>query len=589
MSDARRGKREEGGAPRTNPRAPRGSVDDLRRLIVGPEQQRIDRLEQKTSPETLGDVLPEAVAASHASRGEALSIALEPAMTEAVRNVARRETGLFADVLSPVIGTAVRKSVADAMRSMLERFEVVLERTLTVESLRWRLEARRTGRPFAEVVMLRTLVYRVEQVFLIHSETGILLEHAVAAAPVADQPDQVASMLSAIDSFAQEALLGPHACGHLAHLGFGDLTCFIERGAHTTLAAVVRGVAPSSYPEQLREGLERVELSHCEPLAAFRSDVAPFASVRSDLEALLTSARAAPKRRTFAVVGTLMLAVAMIGLALLVAGRVRAERRFERDVAALRDEPGIVVTSAERRRDGYAIDGLRDPLAEDPGAVLARRGVREAELHFAPFHSADPEIAAARAWRALDPPPGVTADVEGGALRIRGVAPRSFLERVAAVALASGVESLDDSDLHEAESLSAARTEATALERVEVRFESASARLGPGQRPVVRDAAEAAARVIDHAGSARMRACVDVLGYTDALGNAASHRSLAEARARAVADALASRGVDASSLRPRGEGVRPGPALDASGRTRARVVRFDVELRPRSAAPCGGP
>ena len=35
----------------------------------------------------------------------------------------------------------------------------------------------RTGRSFAEVVMLRSLVYRVEQIFLIHRETSLSLLH----------------------------------------------------------------------------------------------------------------------------------------------------------------------------------------------------------------------------------------------------------------------------------------------------------------------------------------------------------------------------------------------------------------------------
>ena len=47
-------------------------------------------------------------------------------------------------------------------------------------SLKWRFEAWRTGRPFAEIVLLKTLVYRVDQVFLIHKETGLLLQHVVA-------------------------------------------------------------------------------------------------------------------------------------------------------------------------------------------------------------------------------------------------------------------------------------------------------------------------------------------------------------------------------------------------------------------------
>ena len=44
-----------------------------------------------------------------------------------------------------------------------------------MQGLKWRVESIRTGRPFAEIVLMHSLLYRVEQVFLIHRETGLVL------------------------------------------------------------------------------------------------------------------------------------------------------------------------------------------------------------------------------------------------------------------------------------------------------------------------------------------------------------------------------------------------------------------------------
>ena len=63
---------------------------------------------------------------------------------------------------------------------MLESLNTTLEHSLSWRSLRWRLDARRTGKSFAEIVLLNTLVYRVEQVFLIHRPSGLLLQHLTA-------------------------------------------------------------------------------------------------------------------------------------------------------------------------------------------------------------------------------------------------------------------------------------------------------------------------------------------------------------------------------------------------------------------------
>jgi predicted ABC-class ATPase len=57
-----------------------------------------------------------------------------------------------------------------------------LDISISWQGVKWRLEAMRTGKPFGEVVLLHTLRYRVEQVFPIQRESGLLLLHVAAKA-----------------------------------------------------------------------------------------------------------------------------------------------------------------------------------------------------------------------------------------------------------------------------------------------------------------------------------------------------------------------------------------------------------------------
>jgi len=159
------------------------SFEELRSVLLRPEQARIATLEHRPAVDVPGvaSILPEAVALATSEGGKEheLAIALEPTVTSAVRVVARRSPELYGEILAPTIGAAVRKAVAEAIGVLIERFNAALERSLSLRSLEWRLEAARTGRPFAEVVLLRTLRYRVEQVFLIHAPTSLVLQHCV--------------------------------------------------------------------------------------------------------------------------------------------------------------------------------------------------------------------------------------------------------------------------------------------------------------------------------------------------------------------------------------------------------------------------
>jgi hypothetical protein len=56
---------------------------------------------------------------------------------------------------------------------MMQSFNQTIDHSLSFKGLAWRIEAWRTGRPFAEVVLLHTLRFRVEQLFLIHRDTGL--------------------------------------------------------------------------------------------------------------------------------------------------------------------------------------------------------------------------------------------------------------------------------------------------------------------------------------------------------------------------------------------------------------------------------
>ncbi len=103
--------------------------------------------------------------------------ALAPTVEEALTASVRRNPRPLADALFPIFGPAIRKAIAASLSSMLESLNQTIEHSLSWRALQWRITALRTGKPFAEIVLLNTLVYRVEQVFLIDRESGLLLQH----------------------------------------------------------------------------------------------------------------------------------------------------------------------------------------------------------------------------------------------------------------------------------------------------------------------------------------------------------------------------------------------------------------------------
>ncbi len=581
--------------PRCPPMAPPQTLEDLRPLIVGPEQTRIEELERRLDQDLgsmVADVLPKAVVASR-KQSDALAWAFEPLLDRSVREIVRKDPAGFADAISPAIGPAIRSAIARALQAMVQRFNEALSHSLSLRGLRWRVEAARSGRPYAEIVLLRTLVYRVEQLFLIHRDTGLLIGHQTAVDVPDQNPDQISAMLSALETFTREAF---REDARLERFRVGELVGWVEHGPSAILAAIVRGTAPERYEVVLRAALERAHLEYGEALVDFRGDVAPLAGVGELLSDCLQEKHEAPRRwltpRRAAI--ALFAVVASVG-GLLIHASWRDQRRFARYVEALQNEPGLVVTGAVRHGGHYTITGLRDPLVADPASIWTRNGLdpERASARLDAFYSLDPRFAERRAEQILQPPPEVELTYQNGTLVARGTAPEAWINWVRSSArFLPAVATLDSTHLHSQESVARVEALAGALERTELPFPLGSDRLPVSQRARLAAAAADAKRLIELAPQIGMKARIEVVGYADASGTMARNQDISQARAEAVAAGLAAEGVTRDNLVIRGGKVRSDvlppeclPPIDdarcdrAGGTERARSVALRAVLR----------
>jgi OOP family OmpA-OmpF porin len=403
----------------------------LRAELLGPEQRRLAALQARLDDrlaraEDLAEVLP-TVLRQHAN-DPLLARALTPPLEKAITASVQRNPKPLADALFPVMGPAIRKAVAAGLAGMVESLNRTLEHSVSWRSLRWRIEGWRTGTPFAEVVMLKTLLYRTEQVFLVDRKTGLLLQHVKVDSAGTEDADLVSGMLTAIRDFVQDSFnVGDSDA--LESLKVGDLSVWIEPGPYATLAAVIRGSAPREYRRRLQDALETVHLQLGAELEAFDGDTRAFAVARPALEACLEleyrTAERAPRRRLAWALLSLLLAAGLIWAAF----AWRTARREAAFVEAMRAEPGLVVLSADHRRGRLEVAGLRDPLARDPQTLLgsADLSADDVVMTWAPYFALSPSIVLARARAGLRPPPGVELTIEGDVLGASGAAPAGWV------------------------------------------------------------------------------------------------------------------------------------------------------------------
>jgi OOP family OmpA-OmpF porin len=496
----------------------------------------------------------------------------------------RRDPTPLVNAIFPIIGPVIRKAVAEALGRLVQSLNQTLDNSLSLRSLRWRLEARRSGRSFAEVVLAHTLIYRVEQVLLIHRHTGLLLLQVRAPHVQSEDAGMVSGMLTAIQDFARDSFHVP--AGETVHtLQVGELTVWVETSPLLTLAAVIRGQAPGDFRDTLQTALENVHRAHAPELEAFDGDAAQFESARAHLEPCVRAQFAEPARRnsgSWLVIGLSAIVLLLAVWAFVV---VRESRRWSGYLDRLKAEPGIVVIEARARGGKFYVTGLRDPLAADPAAFLSgfHLGADQVVSHWEPYHALGPPLVVKRAAQLLEPPASVTLRVQDGVLSAEGIAPAAWVEtaRQRAVLL-PGIHRFDSTGLTDGAwaRLSDGQRE---IEQTVVFFDE-GVHLIPGQEAVLERLATRLISLGREAGQSGRRIRVSVLGHTDQTGTDEYNDRLSRQRADQVVSLLTAQGVPATGLAPRGVGSQhPWRAGGAEDLGPNRRVTFRVALDESAA------
>jgi outer membrane protein OmpA-like peptidoglycan-associated protein len=397
---------------------------------------------------------------------------------------------MLATSLFPIIGEAVRKAVAHALQGMFDSLNLMLDRGLSFQSWKWRFEAWRTGKSFGQIALTHSLNYRVEQVFLIHRETGLLLGHVAFSDGVVQDADLISGMLTAIQDFVRDSF-GPKKTDELEVMQVGDFKLWLQHGPLALLAAVVSGQPPPELREVFEREVEAIHQEFGSTLQNFDGDTSAMAGAEVNLRRCLLGAQNTTAKRSHRAVW-IVFVVILLALAALIGLRVRSDRRWTRYIERLQSEPGIMVVNQQHHWFRYAVSGLRDPLAVEPQQLLDEYRVPTGKVseHWEPYLSLNPAFDASR--RLI--------------------------------------------------------TEKAALERQVIRFDLNSSELPVSQFDIVETVAEDIGTLRQTALVNKQLLTIRIEGHTDHTGKEDRNVELSKARAQTVVTALLRRSVPADMM-----------------------------------------
>ena len=525
-----------------------GELGRLQEILSVPEVKRLrSRLDDpEIRAKEVSDIIPQALTLSGHKEDNQLARSLKPTLAKSIQESARENPQVLADAIFPVLGPAIRKSIQDSIQVMMQRIQTTMDYATTAKGWRWRWQAMRTGRSFAEVVLYHTLVYRVEQVFLIHKEKGLLLQHVSAPSVEVRDGDMISGMLTAITDFVKDSFESKEG-DELNSLNLGDLTVWIESGPKASLAVVVRGNAPFALRKTMQEQIEAIHHEFEKQLYEFQGETVYFDRARPQLEACLqskfnegeTSGTAGPPKSAYVVMGLLLfLLVGFFGW------RWYHNSLWQAYFDELRTTEGITITELEKRGGVYHVHGLRDPLADHPLALLRDRKLDEQKFsaRWEPYVALTPMMVERRSANLLKAPPSVRFQMNSGELTVTGEASESWVrEELVKATMVPGVREVNRQQLR---IISAANSTPAERIRTTTLLFDRSRNLMPGQDAQWADLLRAVRQQV-----AQSAAAITIVGESSFLDFGGDSETEADVVAELVKRNLQDNGIPPDRLR----------------------------------------
>ncbi|NJN70797.1 MAG: hypothetical protein HC801_11325 [Nitrospira sp.] len=136
------------------------------------------------------------------------------------------------------------------------------------------------------------------------------------------------------------------------------------------------------------------------------------------------------------------------------------------------------MTEAKSAWSGYHIEGLRDPLAKDPTAMVIETGLEPTTVKavWSPYYALDSPLVLARAQSVLQPPTTVKLHIEGETLVATGSASTEWARETRRLAmLVPGISQYRDEGLV----TTSIPVLLDQINRTVIRFRSGSSTVGP--------------------------------------------------------------------------------------------------------------
>lgn len=554
------------------------SLDKVRELLIGRDDKFVQEKLNRDAKGIVTNVVSEALFDRETKDGSVNKV-LVPLVEKSLHRSIEANSDKIVGTLYPLVGTLVRKAVSSFLVEFVERTNALIENSLSPKSVSWRFKAWQSGIRYSEYVASQIYQYQVQQLLVIHRETGTLL-HSISSDPDKEKDaDLISSMLVAINDFVADAfgVTSTESENELGEIKTEDFTLLIKIGPQALLVAAVTGSIPPEVRGKLQQALEDFHQFYQQPLLNYEGDNAPFDGCETILsDCLISERKEGEGKKSKRLIGAVVLLAIFLGLAVLSFMRLSLSI-LKSDLHELTPPPGIIVTDTYISNGNVHAKVLRDPIATSIESWFSENGIDTERVTVIeePFVSLKPSVVERKlSMLVSDYPLSESENIsmekgENGSFVIAGTVftptAINFTQQIGAIPgismLSVDTTSLNVKAAHQVDN---AVLQKAALNRLvnkvssqNVLFATNQEALSEVQLAKLELLANDIKQLLALADKTETVVSIIVMGASDNSGSSARNRALSQKRAENVVNSLISLGVESDILIPVSLGELP--------------------------------
>jgi len=228
--------------------------------------------EEHALEDALSPIVNRLIDKNYETSKDKIASQMAPLIGSAIREQIKSQKDDVVDALYPVMGNMISKYVTQSLEDLFHKINTQIQNGLSTATLKRKLKAKIKGVSETELLLSEITNSRVKAVLLIHKETGIVLAHIENKNHTINEPEMLASMMTAIRSFVNDWVEQNGSYEELGEIDYGGNKIILEAGGHSYLAVIIEGAAYKATYDVIRSTMENIILHYGDTIKNFHGD-----------------------------------------------------------------------------------------------------------------------------------------------------------------------------------------------------------------------------------------------------------------------------------------------------------------------------